>query len=199
MGQWGKDIQAETWFQVREQDVHKNLQEHHQRKRHQRLKPWAGDLTEELKDHWGSPTWLQGGGRGSSSGGCPVIKDLNAIIVHACSQSCLTPWTWGSPPGSSVHGILQARILEWVTISYSRGSSQPRDRTYVSCGSCTGRWIVYHLSHVLLTKYNFLSNLISLAAITKYHRLGGFSSRHFSLLAGQYTPCSWTLGGPSGL
>ena len=38
-----------------------------------------------------------------------------------------------SPPGSSVHGILQARILEWVAISSSRGSSQPRDGTWVSC------------------------------------------------------------------
>ena len=38
-----------------------------------------------------------------------------------------------SPPGSSVHGSLQARILEWVTIPFSRGSSQPRDRTQVSC------------------------------------------------------------------
>ena len=38
-----------------------------------------------------------------------------------------------SPPGSSVHGILQARILEWVAISFSRGYSQPRDRTQVSC------------------------------------------------------------------
>ena len=38
-----------------------------------------------------------------------------------------------SPPGSSVHGILQARILEWVTIPFSRGSSQPRNRTQVSC------------------------------------------------------------------
>ena len=37
-----------------------------------------------------------------------------------------------SPSGSSVHGILQARILEWVAISYSRGSSWPRDRTLVS-------------------------------------------------------------------
>ena len=37
-----------------------------------------------------------------------------------------------SPPGSSVHGILQARILEWVAISFSRGSSWPRDRTQVS-------------------------------------------------------------------
>ena len=38
-----------------------------------------------------------------------------------------------SPPGSSVHGILQARRLEWVAISFFRGSSQPRDRTRVSC------------------------------------------------------------------
>ena len=45
------------------------------------------------------------------------------------------------PPGSSVHGIFWARILEWVAISSSRGSSQPRDRT---CISCTGRQILYH-------------------------------------------------------
>ena len=38
-----------------------------------------------------------------------------------------------SLPGSSVHGILQARLLEWVAISFSRGSSQPRNRTQVSC------------------------------------------------------------------
>ena len=38
-----------------------------------------------------------------------------------------------SPPDSSVHGILQARILEWVAMSSSRGSSQPKDRTRVSC------------------------------------------------------------------
>ena len=49
-----------------------------------------------------------------------------------------------SPPGSSVHGILQARILEWVAIPSSRGSSQPRDRTCVSCG---GRRIPYCLNH----------------------------------------------------
>ena len=38
-----------------------------------------------------------------------------------------------SPHGSSVHGILQARILEWIAISFSKGSSQPRDHTHVSC------------------------------------------------------------------
>ena len=41
-----------------------------------------------------------------------------------------------SSPGSSVHGISQARILEWVAISSSRGSSQTRDQTRVSCSSC---------------------------------------------------------------
>ena len=51
------------------------------------------------------------------------------------AQSCLTlcdPVDC-SLPGSSVHGIVQARILEWVTISFSRGSSQPREWTRVSC------------------------------------------------------------------
>ena len=38
-----------------------------------------------------------------------------------------------SLPGSSVHGIFQARVLEWVAISFSRGSSRPRDPTHVSC------------------------------------------------------------------
>ena len=43
-----------------------------------------------------------------------------------------------SLPGSSVHGILQARIPEWVAMPSSRGSSQPRDRMYSSCDSCIG-------------------------------------------------------------
>ena len=41
-----------------------------------------------------------------------------------------------SPPGSSVHGLLQARILEWLAMPSSKGSSPPRDRTHVSCGYC---------------------------------------------------------------
>ena len=48
-----------------------------------------------------------------------------------------------SPPDSSIHGIFQARILEWGTISSSRGSSRPRDQTHVSCISCVGRWVLY--------------------------------------------------------
>ena len=49
-----------------------------------------------------------------------------------------------SLPGSSVHLISQARILEWVAIFYSKGSSQPRGRNYVSCTFCIGRQIPYH-------------------------------------------------------
>ena len=63
------------------------------------------------------------------------------MLLHACSkslQSCPTICNHMdcSLPGSSVHRILQARTLEWVAILFSRGSSQPRNRTRVSCGSC---------------------------------------------------------------
>ena len=44
------------------------------------------------------------------------------------------------PTWFAVHGISQARILEWVAISFSRGSSRPRNRTLVSCISCIVRW-----------------------------------------------------------
>ena len=56
-------------------------------------------------------------------------------VAQLCPTLC-DPMDY-SPPGSSVHGILQARILEWVAISFSRGSSQPRDWTQVS--SIVGR------------------------------------------------------------
>ena len=49
-----------------------------------------------------------------------------------------------SPPGSSVHGISQAKILGWVTISFCRGSSWPRNQTHISYVSCIGRQVLYH-------------------------------------------------------
>ena len=62
------------------------------------------------------------------------------LYSHACRhakslQSCLTLWdpVNCSPPGTTVHGIFQARILEWVAMPSSRGSSWPGDRTSVSC------------------------------------------------------------------
>ena len=94
-------------------------------------------------------------------GGChfsyPILSFAGWICVHQvlvqrgvcmCSvtQSCLTlsdPMDC-SPPGSSVCAISQSRMLEWVAISYSRGSFWPRDRTSISGISCIGRQIFYH-------------------------------------------------------
>ena len=62
-------------------------------------------------------------------------KYLDFRVCMLVAQSCLTlcnPMNC-SPPGSSVHGILQARILEWFAISFSRVSSWPRDWPCVSC------------------------------------------------------------------
>ena len=67
----------------------------------------------------------------------------SSLLMLAQSLSCVqlfvTPWPW-SPPGSSVHGIFQARILEWAAISLSTGSSWTRDRSHVSY---TSRQILY--------------------------------------------------------
>ena len=58
----------------------------------------------------------------------------------------MTPWTLVSLPGSTIHGILQARILEWVAISFPRVPSWSRDQT---CISCIGKQILYYQAWVL--------------------------------------------------
>ena len=72
------------------------------------------------------------------------------LVVHACSVTKLCPPLCNpmdhSPPGSFVDRIFQARILEWVSISSSQGSSRPKDRTRVSFIACIGRQIFYHLA-----------------------------------------------------
>jgi len=72
-------------------------------------------------------------------------EEISILIGGGClvARSCLTLWDPMdcNPPGSSVHGILQARTLEWVAISSSKGSSWPRDRT---CLFYIDRQILYH-------------------------------------------------------
>ena len=63
-----------------------------------------------------------------------ILSKVKKVKVKF-AQSCLTLC---NPMNCTVHGILQARILEWVAFSFSRGSSQPRDQTQVSC--ITGRF-----------------------------------------------------------
>ena len=71
------------------------------------------------------------------------VKLLSHVRLFA------TPWTVAYLPGSSLHGILQARVLEWVAISFSRGSSLPRDRTRVSRipGRCFNLWATREAMH----------------------------------------------------
>ena len=71
------------------------------------------------------------------------------VCVLSCFSRvwlCATLWTVAHQ-AISVHGILQARILEWVAMSSSRGSSWPRDQTRVSNFSCLGRQVLYHQCH----------------------------------------------------
>ena len=56
---------------------------------------------------------------------------LKVLVTQLCLTLC-SPMDY-SPPGFSVHGILQTRILEWVSIPFLKGSSPPRDQTQVSC------------------------------------------------------------------
>ena len=71
----------------------------------------------------------------------PVIHNIHNMHAQSCLTPC-HPMDW-SPPGSSVHGIFQVRILEWVAMPSSRGFSWPRDQTSISCVSCIGRQILY--------------------------------------------------------
>ena len=69
-------------------------------------------------------------------------KKTGACAHAQCPTLCNTMDC--SPPASSVRGIFQARILEWVAISFSKGSSWPRNWTHFSCISCMGRRVVSH-------------------------------------------------------
>ena len=70
-----------------------------------------------------------------------LYSDAQAYLTVCNPMDC-------TPPGSSVHGIFQARILEWGAIFYSRGSSPPRYRTCTSYVSCIGRRIPHHQRHL---------------------------------------------------
>ena len=90
-----------------------------------------------------------------------LAVDFTVEMLRLCSvaQLCLTlPPSELSPPGSSLHGISQARVLEWVAISFSRGSSWPRDWTHISCVSCIGRQIIYHCAQYLFSFSSLLQS-----------------------------------------
>ena len=110
-------------------------------------------------------------------------------IQGMCSQSCpaFCDHMDCSQPGSFSHGISQASILEWVAISFSRESSWPREGTHVSCTSCTGKCILYQLSHQesprqgagLYEIHTFPNNCIHFNRKMQTGDYNWFSGRHF--------------------
>ena len=116
------------------------------------------------------------------------VPFIDVYEIFLCAKSLQSrptlcdPMNW-SPLGSSVHGISQGRILEWVTSSSSRGFSQNRDQTHVSYLS---RWILYHcatweaprcqlFSKVVVPSYPFTSKAWVLVTLYFYNTVFGFS------------------------
>ena len=117
---------------------------------------WSGSPSPppgDLPHPWFRPTSLMSpalAGRFSTTR--TTWNNLSLRLKLVCAQPCPTlcdPMDC-SLPGSSVPGIFQARILEWVAISYSQESSWPRDPTRISC---IGRWISYPASPEKACKY----------------------------------------------
>ena len=96
--------------------------------------PWVGKIPWRRKwQH--TPVFLPGKSYGQRSlAGYSQVKVTQLCLTLCDPMDC-------SPPGSSVHGILQLKILECVAISFSRASSWPRDWTRVFC---MGGWVLYH-------------------------------------------------------
>ena len=106
--------------------------------------PWVGRISWRRK--WQpTPVLLPGKfprteepGRLHSMGIAKTTEQLQRRWMTLCDpMNC-------NPPGSSVRGFLRIRILEWIAVPSSRGSSPPRDQTLFSYLSCIGRWILYH-------------------------------------------------------
>ena len=107
----------------------------------------------------------------------PRVLSLTLLRFYLLAQSCFLSnamHTWSlqsgltlcnpmncSLPGSSVHWILQARMLEWVAMPSSRGSSRLRDWTYISYAACIGRWVLNHQHHLGSPLTNTISSVIN--------------------------------------
>ena len=127
-----------------------------------------------------------------------VAKSERLFSPYFTSSLCLSLCdpTDCSPPGSSVHGILQARILEWVAISIFKGSSRPRDWTQVFCiaGECFTLWATREVIPLqpLVTASSQVPSLASL--LSYFSNMLSQSPFSFRLLYGStpwFFACSW--------
>ena len=115
----------------------------------------------------------------SSKGGWPLNLLLHACLKVKVAQPCLSLC---DPMDYTVHGILQARILEWVAFPFSRGSSQPRDQTQVSW--IAGRFFTSWATREALTPA-WCCNILS----SWFHPLKFFSAHFDYLYKRHYVIC----------
>ena len=123
---------------------------------------------------------------------------MHAKLLHSCPTLC-DPMDY-SPPGSSVYGILQARILEWVATLSSRGSSWPRDWTVISFVSCIGRPVLNQQCHLgsrsnstypRLVMYAKLEQLLEFLSDCKLESQMGKTPRPCIHSVGETSHCSF--------
>ena len=101
------------------------------------------------------------------------MLNWKVLVAQVCLTLCDSMDC--SPPGSSVHGFLQARILEWAAISFPRGSSWPRDRAPVSCTA--GRFFAIWATREALDIHQR-----TLVVLPSSHTPASFPSSFFSAL-----------------
>ena len=110
---------------------------------------------------------------------------MKAIVAQSCTTLC-NPMDY-RPPGSSVHGIFQARILQWAAAPFSRGSSQPRDWTLVSriasrFFSILANWEWFYFFCLILHRFPFFYSFQISIIFTMFFEDFYFVSDHGSNL-----------------
>ena len=83
----------------------------------------------------------------------PSLLKVKVLVAQSCPTLCDPVGC--SPPGSSVHRIFQAKILEWIAISFSKRSSRPRDQTWIS-GTAGKFFTIWATGKTSLLKYTFM-------------------------------------------
>ena len=109
-----------------------------------------------------------------------IFSIIGGLAAKSCPTLC-NPMDCG-PPGFSVHGISQARILKWVAISFFTGSSPPRDWTWVSC--FTGRFFTNWATRAALSIFRCCQILLQSDCTNLYSSLTTFFPKYsiFSLI-----------------
>ena len=125
--------------------------------------PSPGDLPNSGIEHRSLASPALTGGFFTTSATWEAPHKRVCVCMCSVTHSCLTlcnPMDC-NPPSSSVHGILQARILDWAAISFSRRSSRPRDRTQVSCiaGGFFTVWATREAQRTLMNLAKYSMNI----------------------------------------